>query len=73
MALSILALAACNKSQTVSVPEQSGEIAIKAVNAAQTKGGEIAGTTFAESNTMKVSASAEEQANYFKDIPFTKA
>ena len=70
--VAILALAACNKSQTVSIPEQSGEIAIKAVNAAQTKGGEIAGTTFAETNTMKVSASAEEQPSYFKDETFTK-
>ena len=70
--VAILALAACNKSQTVSVPEQSGEIAIKAVNAAQTKGGEIAGTTFAGTNTMKVSASAEEQDIYFTNVAFTK-
>lgn len=63
----ILALAACNKSQTVTAPEQPGEITVKAVVAPQTKGAEFNGTALPTDNSMLIYAAAStvENPNFF--------
>lgn len=71
----ILALAACNKSQTVTAPEQPGEIAFKAIVAPQTKGEEYpVGLAFPQDNTylIYVGASTQVNPNYFAlESPWT--
>lgn len=66
----LLALVACNKSRTV-VKEAPGEITFKAVNASQTKGAELDGTTFPTSGYLLYAAATSTQNNsYFTDQQF---
>ena len=60
----LLALVACNKSQTV-VKEAPEEITFKAVAGVATKGPEVSGTAFANDNVLKVAATTKEQPIYF--------